>query len=138
MTRVGLYPQIQKGDPRNCAIFIPAWGLKWGIRVFSHNHNNRDSLGACVLRSEHEDKHVDAFWLRLFPRVWSAKTRIPPIWAPWLMKPLHGVVYEVWDLPYISVTLPENIWLSKVSCGVFNTHGLLQSCNTFRAQIKLA
>ena len=29
------------------------------------------------------------------------KTWRSPIWAPWLMTPLHGKVCEVWDLPCI-------------------------------------
>ena len=39
-------------------------------------------------------KIVNIFCLRLFPRVWSAKTWNPKF-EPWLMTPLHGVVYEV-------------------------------------------
>ena len=107
-----LYPQIFKGDPRTCAIFIPAWGSSWGYLGFSRYQHNCDSSGAYILRSERADKHVwnaarcmkmvDAFCLHLLPRVWSAKTRIPPIWAPWLMAPLHRVIYEVWDLLSIS------------------------------------
>ena len=46
--------QIYNGDPRTCAIFIPAWGSNSG----------------CT-------KIVDAFCLHLFPRVWSLKTWIP-------------------------------------------------------------
>ena len=52
------------------------------------------SSGAYVLRSEREDIHawnawrgtkiVDAFCLRLFPRVWLAETRIPRMRATWL------------------------------------------------------
>ena len=54
------------------------------------------------LQSKLEDKNVwkttwhmkivGAFCLCLFPHAWSAKTWIPPISAPWLMTPLHGVV----------------------------------------------
>ena len=106
-------PQIYKGDPRTYAIFIPAWGSNsnWGYSGFSRDQNNRDSSGVYVLWSEHGDKHTwkvarrakiaDAFCLRLFPRVRSAKTWIPPIWAPWLTPP---VVYKIWDLPCISVS----------------------------------
>ena len=34
--------QIYKGDPRTCAIFIPAWGSNWpywGSSGFSRNQN---------------------------------------------------------------------------------------------------
>ena len=61
-------------------------------------------------------KIVDAFSLRLFPRVWSAKNPefslclFPRVWstknpntpyiigAPWLTTPFHGAVYEFRDL----------------------------------------
>ena len=65
--------QIHKGDPRTCAIFIPAWGSSWGYSSFL-NQNNCGLLARCVchlhlLRSEREDKQalkcctkiVDAF-----------------------------------------------------------------------------
>ena len=42
----------------------------------------------------------------LFLRVWSVKTRRPPIWAQQLRMPLHRAVYKVWNLPCISVVLP--------------------------------
>ena len=41
-------PQIYKGDPRTCAIFIPAWGLNWGSLGFPRNQNNRGSSSAYV------------------------------------------------------------------------------------------
>ena len=47
-------------------------------------------------------KIMDTFCLRLFLRVWLVKIWISPIWTPWLMTPLHRVIYEVWDLPCIS------------------------------------
>ena len=34
------YPQIYKGDPRTCYIFISAWGSNLGSSGFSHNKNN--------------------------------------------------------------------------------------------------
>ena len=102
-------------NPRTCAIIIPAWGSNCGYSGLSRNQNNRDSSGAYVLRSEGEYKHAwNAAWcakimgifcLRLFLRVWSAKTRIPPIGAPLLTTPLHGVVQKLWDLFSISVGL---------------------------------
>ena len=46
-----LNPEIYKGDPRTCPIFIPTWGSNWGFFGFSPNQNNRD-LGneyvACI------------------------------------------------------------------------------------------
>ena len=39
-------PQIYKGDPRTCAIFILAWSSNWGSSSFSCNQNNRGSSGA--------------------------------------------------------------------------------------------
>ena len=48
-------PQIYKGDPRTCAIFIPAWVSNWGYSGFSCDQNNRDLSGAYILRSECED-----------------------------------------------------------------------------------
>ena len=41
-------PQIYKGDPRTCIIFIPAWGLNWGSLDFSCNQNNCGSSGAYI------------------------------------------------------------------------------------------
>ena len=54
-----------------------------------------------LLGSEREDKNTPKT-LHDTQRSWthlSAKTWRPPIWAPWLMTPLHVEVYEVWDLP---------------------------------------
>ena len=42
------WTQIYKGDPRTCAIFIPAWGSNWGSSGFSRNQNTRRSSGAYV------------------------------------------------------------------------------------------
>ena len=50
-------------------------------------------------------------WAHLFfLRVWSAKPEDPQIWAPWLMTPLHGAVFEVWELTFISVVSAVNQW----------------------------
>ena len=43
-----MIPQIYKGDPRTCAIFIPPWGSNWGSLGFSHNLNNSGLSGAYV------------------------------------------------------------------------------------------
>ena len=90
------------------ASFLWHWAQKWGYSGFSRDQNNHDSSGAyCGLSMNMcEMPHGAwrlwiAFCLRIFPHVWSAKTWRPPIWAPWLMTPLHGAVYEVWDLPCI-------------------------------------
>ena len=104
-------------DPHICVIFIPAWGSNLGSLGFSRNQNNRRSSGTYVtclycglsVKIKHAQnavwraKIVDALVLR----AWSAQTRSPPIWAPGLTTPLHGVVYEVWDLPCISVGWPR-------------------------------
>ena len=52
-----IWSQIYKGDPRTCAIFIPAWGSYWGIRVSPSLDQNKfcDSSGTYVLLSERED-----------------------------------------------------------------------------------
>ena len=111
--------QIYKGDSRTCAILIPVWGSKWGSSGFSRYQNNCGSSGAYVtciycglLR---EDKHTwnaaqdrGRICLAFVLHAWSAKTQRPPIWAPWLTTPLHGAVYEVWDLLCISVCYIEN------------------------------
>ena len=42
------------------------------------------------------------FFLRLLLRVWSVKTQRPPIWAPGLITPLHGLQgsnYKFWRAP---------------------------------------
>ena len=72
---------------------------------------------ACHLHLPHSDwkdehlrnaawhaKIMDAFVLHLFLCVCViTKTWAPPILAQWLPTLLQGVVYEVWDLPFISV-----------------------------------
>ena len=74
-------PQIYKGDSRTCTNFIPAWGSNWGSSGFSRNQKIYCSPGM---------KIIGAFALRLFLRVWSAKTWIPPIWGPWMTRQLTG------------------------------------------------
>ena len=81
--------------------------------------DNCYSSGAYVPFSDREDKSawnaarhvkiVGAICLCLFPRVWSAKTWIPPNGAPWLTTPLHRAVKEFWDLLSISVVI--FLWL---------------------------
>ena len=108
-------PTDIQGRSQNLRHFNPGMGLKLGVFGFFLNQNNRDLSGAyCGLsvkvntcKMPHGSaKIVDAFCLRVFPRVWSAKKRIPPIWASWLTTPLHRAVYEVWVLPCISVVGP--------------------------------
>ena len=59
-------------------------------------------------RTAREERGLNFFAFVL--RVWSAKTRGPPIWAPCLTTPLHGAVYGIWDLPCISVVLPKLLY----------------------------
>ena len=58
-------------------------------------------------------------WMHLFLRVWSAKTRRPHFEPLCLTTPLHGAVYQVWDLPHTSVVLPHKwdifLWYNAVS-----------------------
>ena len=102
-----------------------------GILIFSRNQNNRDLSGAYVPLSKRKDKQawnaaqgekiMDAVCLRLFPRVWSAKTRITQL-------NLHGWQchytgrYEVLGSPfYICAqyqSLLSELWgmCSKLGC----------------------
>ena len=113
--------QIYKGDPRTCAIFIPTWAQIRGLRFFSRNQNNHGSSCAfvtwiycspCVKMNTRKMPHgAERSWMQLLCIcfcVWSAKTQIRPIWAPWLTAPLleAEVVYKVWDLLRISVISP--------------------------------
>ena len=76
---------------QNLRHFYSGMGLKLGYLGCSGNQNKLDLSGANVLRSERKYKHVwnaarrakivDAFCLCVFPCEWSARTRIPPIWA---------------------------------------------------------
>ena len=82
------------------------------------------------------------FVLRLFLRVWSAKTRRLPVWAPMVDDDLHRVVYEVWDLPCISVSpayqVLETLYLYPVQptaspCTSFLMRGTIFSMNSLHA-----
>ena len=84
----------------------PGMGLNMGSSGFSCNQNKRGSLGAYVTcmycnlsmktikgkNAPRRAKIVGAFVLPLFLPVWSAKTRRPPKWTPWLTTPLHWKV----------------------------------------------
>ena len=85
-----MYPQIHKGDPRTCAIFITAWGSNWGSSGFSRIRNNRGSSGAyvtCIFCSSIEDKQasnaaghtkiVDAFVHACFANVVDKNSKTP-------------------------------------------------------------
>ena len=112
------------GDTRTCTILIPAWGLNCGASGFSRNQNNRGLSGAYVtyiywslsVKRDAKDvaqhaKIVGAFVLHLFVGVWSAKTRKPPIWAPWLTTPGW---YMRSGSPCISMTqLHSTSWIMK-------------------------
>ena len=104
---------IEYGRSQNLHHFISACGSNWGSSGFSHNQNNHNSLGAyvtCIHNglsikiSMYKTPH-DAQRSRthLFLHAWSATTQRPLILAPWLTTSLHGAVYEVCDLPCISV-----------------------------------
>ena len=79
--------------------------------VFSRDQNNCDTSGAYVLWSDRNDKHMwntaqcakilDAFCLCLCLVV--GKNLNTPTEPAWLMTPLHGAVWESWDLPSVSV-----------------------------------
>ena len=114
--------QIYKGDPRTCAILISAWDSNWGYSDFSRNQNNHGSSGAYITSiyyglsvkitrvemqhsAQRSSRHL--FCILFLCVWWAKKTWRSPIWAPWLTTPLHRVVYQVWDLPCISVCWPQ-------------------------------
>ena len=79
------------------------------------------AVWAWIHNTSHGTKIVDAFALRLFLHVWLAKTWRLPIWATLLTTPLHGVVYEVWDLPHTSMSVSQlhrhaDIWMWLWEC----------------------
>ena len=95
-------------------------GLKLGYSDFPHYHQNNHGLSGayvtCICwglnvkintrwNTARHVKILDAFVLRLFLSMWSAKTRIPPIWDPWLTTPLHGAGL---GSPFIFVVLSTN------------------------------
>ena len=92
--------------------------LKLGSSGFSCNQNNHglwDAYVTCIYPSLSVKINMckmphgaQRSWMCLFCVhfcVWSAKTQRPPISAPWLTTPLKWVIYEVWDLPCISVVI---------------------------------
>ena len=83
---------IEEGETRPCAILIPAWGSIWVVRCVSKLHVWAEHENNNTLKAARHAKIVSAFVLRLLLRVWSAKTRRPSNWAPWLTTPLHGAV----------------------------------------------
>ena len=102
------------GRSQNLRHFYPGIGAQIGGFEFSHNLNDHCSSGAgitCVCCGQRVKIKINMrkmphgvrrlwthFVLRLFLRVWSAKTWRPPSLAPWPTAPLHVAVYEVWDL----------------------------------------
>ena len=120
------YPQIYKGDPRTCTIFIPAWGSNWGFMGFPAIEISvicqvRMYCGLNVKINTRETPHsTQKLWTHLFAFVsicvCGRKILIPPILAPWLTK--HGVIYKVWDLPCISVVVPDILFLPPPSAEV--------------------
>ena len=84
------WPQIYKGEPTTCTIFIKAWGSKWGSSGFSCNVNNRGSTGVYVTciycgismklsvminrrKTPHGERRSWTFVLCLFLRMWLKK-----------------------------------------------------------------
>ena len=92
-----------QGRFRTCAIFIPAWGSKWGYSSFSHHQNNRDLSGV------HVGKHA---WnaagctkiMDKFARVVGKNPNSPNL-SPMADDTITWALYEVWDLLCISVAL---------------------------------
>ena len=110
-------------------------GLKLGVFRFSRNQNNCGSLGVyvtCIYRgpsmkiNTRNTVHC-AFVLRVFLRVWSAKTRRPKIWAPWLTTPLRWM-YRRSGISCVylwythSIRFMELSLLSLIHCAVVNTY----------------
>ena len=111
-------PQIYKGDPEPGSLY-PSMGLKLGVFGFPMikiTVVRQVHMSPTPTAVEHENKMCDTlhdmrryslfvlrFVLRLFLCMWLAKTWRPPFWAVRLTTPLHGAVYEVWDLSCISV-----------------------------------
>ena len=103
-------PQITRHTPVQLkseyppGIFILAWGFNWGSSVCSRNQTAYVTcifcslsvkINICVKCCTGREDHGRICFAFVF-LVWSAKTRRPPIWAPWLTMPFHRVVYEVW------------------------------------------
>ena len=105
--------QINKGDPRPCAIYIMTWGSNWGSSDFSRNQNNQGSTGAYVTS-------IYCVWAWrwpcvkwrttckdhgriLFLGVWLAKNPKTPNLSPMVDDAITRAIYEVWDPLCISV-----------------------------------
>ena len=126
-----------------------------GIQVFPVIKIIMILLGAYELQFKHEVKHawnaawhvkiVDAFCLRLFLRVWSAKTWIPPIGAPWLTMPLHDgqhrsygisgspfyICGENWKQKCKDTRLWQIFLKRKPSGAAWSCESFARSCPTF-------
>ena len=106
MLCVSLYHKYTREIPEPA----PYLSRHWGYSCFFRDQNNRDSSGAYVLWSKREinmretPHGVRRSWTYFvcvcFLGVWSAKTRVPPIWAPMADNAVMAV-YEVWDLQVV-------------------------------------
>ena len=94
--------QICKGDSRTCAIFTQH-AAQIGVFRFSHYQNIHGSSGAyhvtcilCVKKTHTIYCTVHKYHsLTCFTFVFACevgKTQKTPIWAPWLVTPLHRMV----------------------------------------------
>ena len=68
------------------------WVFAWIKIIMIHQMLMYCSLSVKINKRETPCKDQGCICLHMFLRVWSAKTRIPPIGAPWLTMPLHGAV----------------------------------------------
>ena len=112
--------QIYKGDPRACAILSQHGTQIVGIRV-SRNQNNRGSPGAnitCIYRglgvkmNKHKTPHgarrSRAHLLCVCFCVCGRQKPEYPNLSPKADDAITKAVYEVWDLPRISLELLQN------------------------------
>ena len=107
-----------QGRSENLPHFCPGVGLKLGSLGFSRYQNNSGSSRAYVTciycglsikinmcKMPHGTQTLWTYSLCIrFCVCGQQKSKDPPVWAPWLKTPLHGTVYEVWDLPCISLS----------------------------------
>ena len=106
----------KQGRSQNLCHFYPDMGLKFGVFRISCIQYNRGSSGGyvtcidcglsvkintpkyCTARKDHER----SFFAFVHASIIGKNLETPNL-SPWLMTPLQGAVYEVWDLHCISV-----------------------------------
>ena len=123
--RMYFLSQMFTRDSRTCTIFILAWGSNWGSSGFS----------VIKITVVHHVRMLPAWtvvWAWRKPcinttrRSWthfecvSAKTSLPPYWAPWLTTPIHK----------ISGISGVYLWL-HFKCGFFFNVFCIQSTEYF-------